>query len=169
MGTADTGDGALVAQQRMELPALGAQDFPERRGVEIERIRSQVRKSLVQGIRRDEPDPARFFFPPSVSTSSAPPSKRRRNIGAFGFFALAARNRSRPALIKWMRRTRSSPSTGKRRFLPRRSAPSKRLPSSAESGGSNVFSVAMCAGPACSIGGSRNERVELAHPGLDLR
>ena len=28
-------------------------------------------------------------------------------------------------------------------------APAKRLPSSSRSGGSNVFSVAMCAGPAC--------------------
>ena len=42
-------------------------------------------------------------------------------------------------------------SVAKRRRLPRRSAPRKRRPSSASSGGSNVFSVAMCAGPAFSI------------------
>ena len=36
--------------------------------------------------------------------------------------------------------------------LPRRFAPASRLPSSAESGGSKVFSVAMWAGPAFSTG-----------------
>src|SRR5262249_4645359 len=59
---------------------------------------------------------------------------------------------SRPALIRWTRSTRSAPSTGKMRFLPRRRAPSKRRPSSSPSGGANVFSVAMWARPAFSIG-----------------
>ena len=38
------------------------------------------------------------------------------------------------------------------RCFPRRRAPAKRRPSSAESGGSNVFNVAMCAGPALATG-----------------
>src|SRR5215216_1299933 len=40
-------------------------------------------------------------------------------------------------------------------FFARRSAPAKRRPSSAESGGSYVLSVAMCAGPAFAIGKAR--------------
>ena len=31
-----------------------------------------------------------------------------------------------------------------------------------------VFSVAMCAGPARSIGADGDERIELSHPRLDL-
>ena len=54
--------------------------------------------------------------------------------------------------MRWTRRTRSSFAMGKRRFFPRRWAPAKRFPSSFASGGSKVFSVAMCAGPALSIG-----------------
>ena len=54
----------------------------------------------------------------------------------------------RPALIRWTWRTSSPSSVGKRRCFPRRRAPAKRRPSSAESGGSKVFSVAMWAGPA---------------------
>src|SRR5919202_4031051 len=49
--------------------------------------------------------------------------------------------------------TTSSPSSvGKRGRFARRSAPASRRPSSAARGGSNVFSVAMCAGPAFAIG-----------------
>src|SRR6187455_618326 len=40
-------------------------------------------------------------------------------------------------------------------FFARRSAPAKRRPSSAESGGSYVLSVAMCAGPALATGKAR--------------
>src|SRR5213080_207308 len=49
-------------------------------------------------------------------------------------------------------RTSSPSSVGKSSRFARRSAPAKRRPSSADSGGSNVFSVAMCAGPAFSTG-----------------
>jgi hypothetical protein len=53
--------------------------------------------------------------------------------------------------------------------LARRSAPAKRRPSSVESGGSNVFNVAMCAGPACSTGkaltGSFNARRQASTSG----
>ena len=58
----------------------------------------------------------------------------------------------RPALMRWTWRTSSPSSVGNRRCFPRRRAPAKRRPSSAESGGSNVFSVAMCAGPAFATG-----------------
>ncbi len=54
-----------------------------------------------------------------------------------------------------MCRTSSPSSVGKRRCLPRRRAPAKRRPSSAASGGSKVFSVATCAGPARSISARR--------------
>ena len=85
----------------------------------------------------------------SVSTSSPPSSKRSRNAGFFGPFAPDARWRIRPALIRWIRSCSSPSSVGKSSHLPRRWAPSSRRPSSSRSGGSNVFSVAMCAGPAC--------------------
>src|SRR5213078_2437098 len=49
-------------------------------------------------------------------------------------------------------RTSSPSSVGKSSRFARRSAPAKRRPSSADSGGSKVFSVAMCAGPAFSTG-----------------
>ena len=166
---ANASDGALVAHQRVELPALALEDRGERRRVELEHIAAEVGEIGLERLTRHEPDTGALLLASLGEHKLAPPSKRKRNIGALGFLAPAVRKRSRPALIRWIRRTRSSPSTGKRRFLPRRSAPSSRLPSSVDSGGSNVFSVAMCAGPACSIGARRHERVELAHPRLDLR
>src|SRR6186997_3386082 len=54
--------------------------------------------------------------------------------------------------MRWISRTSSPSSVGKSSRLARRSAPAKRRPSSVESGGSKVFSVAMCAGPARSTG-----------------
>ena len=96
--------------------------------------------------------PARFFLAFSVRTSFEPPWNSSANAGVFGPFSPAWRNLSRPAVIRWTSSTSSPSSVGKRRRLPRRSAPRKRRPSSASSGGSNVFSVAMCAGPAFAIG-----------------
>src|SRR3954470_24866723 len=58
----------------------------------------------------------------------------------------------RPADIRCTSSTSSPSSVGNSNRLARRSAPAKRRPSSAESGGSNVFRVAMWAGPACSTG-----------------
>src|SRR5919109_43184 len=60
--------------------------------------------------------------------------------------------------MRWMCSTSSSSSVGKRRFFPRRSTPAKRRPCKASSGGSNVFSVATCAGPARSTGETRTGR-----------
>src|SRR5918995_5780781 len=57
--------------------------------------------------------------------------------------------------MRWTCSTSSPSSVGKRRFLPRRSAPAKRRPSRAASGGSNVLRVATCAGPARSTGDAR--------------
>src|SRR5215207_9315194 len=54
--------------------------------------------------------------------------------------------------MRCTRRTRSPLAVGNRRFLPRRSAPASRPPSSTRSGGSKVLSVATCAGPARSTG-----------------
>ena len=99
---------------------------------------------------RKTPTFARFFGPPSVRIELAAvlePQPERRRLRAF---RPGSRKRTRPALIRWMWRTSSPSSVGKSRCLPRRRAPSKRRPSSAASGGSNVFSVAMCAGPALS-------------------
>src|SRR5579885_288215 len=58
----------------------------------------------------------------------------------------------RPADIRWTRSTSSPSAVWKRSRLPRRSAPASRRPSSAESGGSKVFRVAMWAGPARATG-----------------
>ncbi len=77
MCPADAGDGALVAQQRVELPALALEDLGERRRVELERVGPEVardRPRSASGVTSHTP--ARFFLPASVSTSSAPPSKR---------------------------------------------------------------------------------------------
>src|ERR687886_744613 len=54
--------------------------------------------------------------------------------------------------MRWTSTTSSPSSVGKRSRLARRRAPSSRRPTSAESGGSYVFSVATCAGPAFTIG-----------------
>src|SRR5829696_2724780 len=54
--------------------------------------------------------------------------------------------------MRWTCSTSSSSSVGSRMFFPRRSTPAKRRPCSASRGGSNVLSVATCAGPARSIG-----------------
>src|SRR5687768_17067488 len=65
--------------------------------------------------------------------------------------------------MRWTCSTSSSSSVGRRMFFPRRSAPAKRRPCSASRGGSNVLSVATCAGPARSIGetctGASSERL----------
>ena len=74
------------------------------------------------------------------TSASSAPSRRRRG------------SRIRPALIRWTRSASVSSAVGKRRHLPRLPAPGEAPPSSSRSGGSNVFSVAMCAGPACSTG-----------------
>ena len=70
----------------------------------------------------------------------------------------------RPALIRCTCRTSSPSSVGKRRCLPRRPAPARRRPSSAESGGSNVFNVATWAGPALATGERASGRSSLAVP-----
>src|SRR5215218_47385 len=54
--------------------------------------------------------------------------------------------------MRWIISTSSPSPVGKSSRFARRSTPAKRRPSSAERGGSNVFSVAMCAGPAFSTG-----------------
>ena len=113
--------------------------------------------------------PARFFEPASVSTSCAPPSNSSRNAGVFGPFSPGRRYCSRPAVIRWTSRTSSPSSVGNRSRFARRRAPASRRPSSAESGGSNVFSVAMCAGPGLRDRKRAHGLVELAAPGLHLR
>ena len=92
MRAADPGERALVAQQRVELAALAREDLPERGRVDA-RARPGPRcarsASTCSGVASQTP--ARFFFPASVSTSSAPSSKRSRNAGVFGPFAPGAR------------------------------------------------------------------------------
>ena len=57
--------------------------------------------------------------------------------------------------MRWTSSTSSPSSVGNSRRLPRRSAPASGGRSSDESGGSKVFSVATCAGPAFSTGKAR--------------
>ena len=111
--------------------------------------------------------PARFFEPASVRTSSAPSWKRepeRRCLrpllaGPQVAQPAGATSGARAARARRRRSGTAAASRGARR------RPSRR-PSSADSGGSNVFSVATCAGPAFSIGKAptRDRRASGATP-----
>ena len=149
---ADTRDRALVAEERVQLSPLTAEDLAETRGVELERLGAEMCELRLEPAGVRSHTPARFFLPPSVRTSSPPSAKRSENIGFAGPFLPGARYRRRPALIRCTRRTSSPSAVGKSRFFARRSAPANDRSASAVSGGSNVFSVAMCPDRALSIG-----------------
>ena len=48
MRAADARERALVAEERMELAPLAAEDLAERRGVDLERVGPEVRELLVE-------------------------------------------------------------------------------------------------------------------------
>ena len=150
----------------MQPARVGGRISAEPLGAEPERLRAEMRELGLDGLGREAPRRRRASSGrASVSTSSPPPSNRRRNAGVFGPFSPGRRYFSRPADIRWITRTSSPSSVGNSSRLPRRSTPEKRLPSSADSGGSNVFSVATCAGPAFSIGNAaRGRRGRAATP-----
>ena len=91
--------------------------------------------------------------PPSVRTSSPPSAKRSRNIRRLRPLLARARctgsgRRSSGAPSARARRRRS----GRAAASPAGARPRTPRPRARTSGGSNVFSVAMCAGPAFAIG-----------------
>ena len=91
MRPSDSREGALVAEEGVELAALATQDLGERGCVEVERIRAEVCEILSSCSGVVSQTPARFFFPPSVRISSPPFENRSRNIGFFGPFAPGCR------------------------------------------------------------------------------
>ena len=91
MRAADARDRPLVAKERVELAPLACEDLAERGRVEVERVRPEVGEVLLELPGETSHTPARFFLPASVSTSSPPSAKRKRNIGVFGPFAPGAR------------------------------------------------------------------------------
>src|SRR5439155_17415910 len=90
--------------------------------------------------------------PAPVSCSSPPSTKRTRSAGVFAPLPCGGMYLSRPALIRCTITTISSSSVGSRKRFARRSTPFTPSPSRSITGGSNVFSVAIWAGPAFSIG-----------------
>ena len=143
------GDHALVAEQRVQPARLAARGSRASRSAprpSASGPRCASSASAASGVSSQTP--ARFFEPASVSTSCGaalerePEGRRLRPLLAGAQVASAGRRSSGG------RAATSSPSSvGKSSRLARRSAPARRRPSSAASGGSNVFSVAMCAGP----------------------
>ena len=91
MRAADPRERALVAQERMELPPLSPEDLAERRAVDLERVGPEMGSSSSSCAGVTSQTPARFFFPPSVSSSSPPSAKRTWNIGFAGPFLPAGR------------------------------------------------------------------------------
>ena len=152
MGTPDARDRPLIPQERVELASFTAQDLRERGGVELECVGPEVREIRVELRRRHEPDSGAFLLPRLrqhelvASCEPEPEHGRLRPLRSRCEVAESAGAHEVDAEHELPVRR------GKRRFLPRRREPSRRRPSSAESGGSNVFRVAMCAGPAFSIG-----------------
>ena len=149
----DAGDHALVAEHRVQPSRFGCADLGEPLRADAERLGPEVGELLLPlppGLSSQTP--ARFFAPASVSTSRAPPSKTSWNAGVFGPVSPALRYFKRPAVIRCT--STHELAVGRREEQPLRAPLRARElpPSSADSGGSNVFSVAMCAGPAFTIG-----------------
>ena len=155
-GAPDPRDCALVAEQRVQASRVGAEDLAET-------IRRRGRAPPARGGRaRRRPAPASAARRRRASSTRLPSAQAARRPGSRGGTQATsgpclprARSGAGRPIIRWTSRTSSPSSVGKSSRLARRSAPARRRPSSAESGGSNVFSVAMCAGPARSIGKAR--------------
>ena len=141
--------------------AAGAAGAPSRRriaasagGVEAESAsgpRCASSAAAASGVSSQTP--ARFFRAFSVRTSFEAVLERECERRCLRAGLANARASSAVPPSSGARAATSSPSSvGKSSLLPRRSAPASRRPSSAASGGSNVFSVAMCAGPAFVTG-----------------
>ena len=104
-----------------------------------------------------------------MSTSSAPPSNRSRNIGAFGFFALAVEEAQPPGAHQVDAQDEVVAVDGEEEVL---AAPLRALqPPAVESRQRRVERLQRgdVRGAGLLDRVSRHERVELAHPGLDLR
>ena len=84
----DACDRALVAKERMQLPALASEDLTEGGRVELERIRSEMCEIGVQLLLRDEPDACAFLLARLGEDELAAPAephaehRRLRPLGA---------------------------------------------------------------------------------------
>ena len=122
MCAADPGERALVAQERVELAPLAAQDRAERGSVDLVGLGPEVRELGIQRLRREEPH--------ARASSSSLGEEQRAAVRELdlehrpgGPFFPAGRYRRRPALIRWTRaracrrrwgRAGSSPAGGSR-------------------------------------------------------
>ena len=82
MRAPDPGDRPLVAEERVELPPLALEDLGERGRVDVERVRPEVREVGLDLLGRGEPD-ARALLPPALgeqelaASAEAKPEHRR--------------------------------------------------------------------------------------------
>ena len=98
MRTADAGDRALIAEQRVELPAVAREDLAQPFEVDVERVGPEVRKVGVELLGVVSQTPARFFLPASVRMSSSPPTNQAGTSASSGPSRLPEGRRRRPAL-----------------------------------------------------------------------
>ena len=165
----DARERALVAEERVELAPLAAEDGCEPR----RRPRRAPPARGGRARRRAAPASAARRRPASSSRPPSGRARRRRrsptrNIGFAGPLFPPGRSgaarRSSGARGGRARRRRWGRGGSSRGAGPRRSE----RPSRALGGGSNVFSVATCARTRVLDRRARDERIELAHPRLDL-
>ena len=144
---------ALVAQERVQPPRLGRQDLAEPLCAEAERLRAEVLELLLGRFGREQPDAARFFGAClgqdelAAALEAEPERRRLRARLARAQVADAACGHQVDEQHELAVLGREEQPLG----APLGSCKPPAL-ERAESGGSNVFSVAMCAGPARSIG-----------------
>ena len=154
MRAADPGERPLVAQERVQPPVVAGEDLAQ---LAPRRARAPPARD---GRARPPSAPAtRARLRPASSGRPRSARARRRSRSGAGTPASSApwrpgRDAGSGRRSSGGSRSWSSPCRPSGRGATCRAgrAPANRLPSSSRSGGSNVFSVAMCAGPACSTG-----------------
>ena len=167
---ADAGDHALVAQERVQPARFAGEDLAEPLRAEPERLRPEVRELGLGRLGREQPDSGALLRAGLGEHELGAALEARRNAGVFGPFSPARRYRRRPArhqvdeqdelavLGREEQPLRAPLRAGEPAALERRRA-----------AGRYVFSVAMCAGPAFSIGKAETRAVERPAPRLHLR
>jgi hypothetical protein len=164
----DAGQRALVAKQRVELSPFTAQDPRERGRVELERVRPEVRQLLVKGGRREQPD-AGTLLRAGLGEEQLAAVRESHLEHRLGRALLAQREVAEPARAHQMHPEHEPAVDGREE---------------------EVLAASPCAGERSSFERARrwverfqrrdvprsgdldrrarDQRVELAHPGLDL-